>query len=75
MKTRTQKEGQNKVEVSYDKKVGGIGTMVVISGSTESALKTASFLRFTGRNFRDAKIVDWSTDSECGNKSGSHRMN
>lgn len=72
---RKQKDGQNKYSVTYDKKVGGIGTMVVISDSAENALKTASFLRFTGGNFRDAVVVDWSTPSENGNTSGSHRMN
>ena len=72
---KTQKEGQNKYQVSYDKKIGGIGTMVVIAINEEAALKTAEFLRFTGKNFRDAKVVDWSTPSEKGNTSGSHRMN
>lgn len=72
---RKQKEGQYKYQVTYDKKVGGTNTMVVIAHNPENAIKNAEFLRFTGSNFRDAKIVDWSTESEKGNTSGSHRMN
>jgi len=72
---RKQKENQNKYQVTYDKKMGGTGTMVVIADNESNAIKNAKFLRFTGSNFRDAKTVEWSTESESGNTSGSHRMN
>lgn len=45
-------------QVTYDKKVGSVGTMVVRAMNEEEALKYAAFCCFTGSNFRDAKEVE-----------------
>ncbi|MCI1681457.1 MAG: hypothetical protein LKI39_02750 [Bacteroides sp.] len=45
-------------KVSYDKKVGGKGTMVVKAMSENEALRNAYNNCFTGSNFRDPVEVE-----------------
>ena len=45
-------------EVTYTKKVGGNGTILVKADSKKRALKNADYLCFTGSDFRNAVEVD-----------------
>lgn len=45
-------------EVTYTKKVGGNGTIIVKAENEEQALKNAKYLCFTGSDFRGAVIVE-----------------
>lgn len=65
-------------EITYDKKVGGVGTMVVRAMSPQEALKYAAFCCFTGRNFRDAKEVEKQptfSELHSNGRCGSNRAN
>jgi hypothetical protein len=44
--------------VDYDRKVGGIGNIIVKAINEKEALKSASDCCFTGSNFRNAKKID-----------------
>ena len=44
-------------EVSYTKKIGGLGTMIVKGTDEVNALSNAYMLRFTGRDFKIVKEV------------------
>lgn len=63
-------------EVTYTKKVGGEGTIIVKGTNEEHAIKNAKFLCFTGSDFRNAKEVDCSLYSKPRNQGfmGSHRQ-
>ena len=45
-------------KVYYDKKVGGVGSVLVKEPSPTIALKNAKQHVFTGRRFRNPKLVD-----------------
>lgn len=45
-------------KVWYDKKVGGVGSVIVKAPNPTQALKTAKHHVFTGRNFRNPRKVD-----------------
>jgi hypothetical protein len=51
------KNTRNTFEVTYTKRVGGNGTIIVRAENEERALKNAKHLCFTGSIFRDAKVV------------------
>lgn len=51
------KTTSNTFEVTYTKRVGGNGTIIVKAENAEQALKNAKYLCFTGSDFRDAKEV------------------
>lgn len=44
-------------KVTYTKKIGGNGTIIVKAHNEDAALSHASYLCFTGSNFRDAVEV------------------
>jgi hypothetical protein len=75
MEKRKRIPGQNKYMVTYDKKVGGEGYVVVVAYDDESAINAAYNLTFTGKNFRNPVIVDWDTESAGGNTRGRQRSN
>ena len=43
-------------KVNYDKKVGGVGSVLVKAPSPKQALKNAKQLVFTGKNFRNPRL-------------------
>ena len=45
-------------KVNYDKKVGGVGSVLVKAPDPTQALKNAKQHVFTGKNFRNPKLVD-----------------
>lgn len=45
-------------KVYYTKKIGGVGTLIVKALNPTEALKTAKYSVFTGKDFRNAKLVD-----------------
>lgn len=51
-------KASNTYQVSYTKKVGGNGTIIVKAQDEAQALVNAKHLCFTGKDFRDATIVD-----------------
>lgn len=51
-------------KVNYDKKIGGVGTVIVKAENPAQALKNAKFSVATGKNFRNAKLVDSSEYSK-----------
>lgn len=51
------KTTSNTFEVTYTKRVGGNGTIIVKAENEAQALKNAKYLCFTGSDFRDAKLV------------------
>lgn len=71
---KTQKQGEKKYEVFYDKRIGGVGSVVVIATSYDNALKNARLLTYTGSNFRDAKEVSWEAPTDGGNTRGHNGM-
>ncbi len=64
--------------VTYDKKVGGAGNLVVKARNEIEALKNAANLCFTGSNFRDPVVVekqDTFADIYENGRCGRNRMN
>ncbi len=64
--------------VTYDKKVGGAGNLVVKARNEIEALKNAANLCFTGSNFRDPVVVekqDTFADIHEDGRCGRNRMN
>lgn len=64
--------------VTYDKKVGGAGNLVVKARNEIEALKNAANLCFTGSNFRDPVVVekqDTFSDIHEKGRCGRNRMN
>lgn len=51
------KNKSNTFEVTYTKKVGGNGTIIVRAENKAQALRNAKYLCFTGSDFRGAKLV------------------
>ena len=64
IKNNTMKNTKTAYEVSYDKKVGGVGTIIVKAPNKYAAIAHAKTLVFTGKNFRDPKEVDWARCSK-----------
>lgn len=64
-------------KVTYTKKIGGEGSIIVKARSEEEAISNAKHLCFTGRNFKDAVQVDDSLYTKPRNKGfyGSVRAN
>lgn len=44
-------------KVWYDKKVGGVGSVMVKAHNPTRALKVAIYSVFTGRNFRNPRLI------------------
>ncbi len=44
-------------KVNYDKRVGGVGSVLVKAPNPTQAIKNAKFSVATGKNFRNAKLV------------------
>jgi hypothetical protein len=64
--------------VTYDKKVGGAGNLVVKARNEIEALKNAANICFTGSNFRDPVVVekqDTFADIHENGRCGRNRMN
>lgn len=51
-------------KVWYDKKTGGVGSVILKAGSPKNALVNAKQHVFTGKNFRNPKLVDNSNYSK-----------
>jgi len=45
-------------KVWYDKKVGGVGNVIVKASNPKNALANAKQHVYTGKNFRNPKLVD-----------------
>lgn len=66
----------NTYAVTYTKKTGGIGEIIVRARNEQDALRNAKFLCYTGSNFRNAIITDKEyTKPRKQGYFGSHRMN
>ena len=56
--TKKKSSGSKTYKVWYTKKIGGVGSVIVKALNPTQALKNAKQHVFTGRKFRNPKLVD-----------------